>query len=79
MQVYSTLQKDLKNCTVLLITHRLSGVENADHIVFLKDGEVAEQGNHKQLLDRDGFYAEFVKQQNTSISRKTDDSTDVGH
>ncbi|KAA0702664.1 Antigen peptide transporter 1 [Triplophysa tibetana] len=78
-KVYSTLRKDLKNCTVLLITHRLSGVENADHIVFLKDGEVAEQGNHKQLLDRNGFYAEFVKQQNTSISRKTDDSTDVGH
>lgn len=79
MQVYSTLRKDLKNCTVLLITHRLSGVENADHIVFLKDGEVAEQGNHEQLLARNGFYAEFVRQQNTSISRNTEDSTDVGH
>ncbi|KAI7806642.1 antigen peptide transporter 1 [Triplophysa rosa] len=78
-KVYSTLRKDLKNCTVLLITHRLSGVENADHIVFLKDGKVAEQGNHEQLLARNEFYAEFVKQQNTSISRNTEDSTDVGH
>lgn len=78
-KVFSTLRKDLKNCTVLLITHRMSGVENADHIIFLKDGEVAEQGNHDQLLARNGFYAEFVRQQNTSISRNKEDSTDVGH
>uniref|UniRef100_A0A673JZR7 Antigen peptide transporter 1-like n=1 Tax=Sinocyclocheilus rhinocerous TaxID=307959 RepID=A0A673JZR7_9TELE len=66
---------ELKNCTVLLITHRLSGVENADHIIFLREGEVAEEGNHEQLLAKHGFYEEFVNQQNTSIHRNTGDVT----
>uniref|UniRef100_A0A8C1FI58 Antigen peptide transporter 1 n=2 Tax=Cyprinus carpio TaxID=7962 RepID=A0A8C1FI58_CYPCA len=57
----------LKNCTVLLISHRLSGVENADHIIFLREGEVAEEGNDEELRAKNGLYAEFVKQQNTSI------------
>ncbi|XP_052473394.1 antigen peptide transporter 1 isoform X3 [Carassius gibelio] len=74
-RVYSALRKELKNCTVLLITHRLSGVENADHIIFLREGEVAEEGNHEQLLAKHGFYAEFVKQQKTSIHRNTRDVT----
>uniref|UniRef100_A0A671RKM1 Antigen peptide transporter 1 n=1 Tax=Sinocyclocheilus anshuiensis TaxID=1608454 RepID=A0A671RKM1_9TELE len=74
-RVYSALRKELKNCTVLLITHRLSGVENADHIIFLREGEVAEEGNHAQLLAKHGFYEEFVNQQNTSIHRNTGDVT----
>ncbi|XP_016136985.1 antigen peptide transporter 1-like [Sinocyclocheilus grahami] len=74
-RVYSALRKELKNCTVLLITHRLSGVENADHIIFLREGEVAEEGNHEQLLAKHGFYEEFVNQQNTSIHRNTGDVT----
>ncbi|XDV39544.1 hypothetical protein PO909_008771 [Leuciscus waleckii] len=68
-RVYSALKKDLKRCTVLLITHRLSGVENADHIIFLREGEVVEEGNHQQLLAKQGYYAEFAKQQNTAIHR----------
>ncbi|KAK2903603.1 hypothetical protein Q8A67_008316 [Cirrhinus molitorella] len=73
-RVYNAL-KEMKNLTVLLITHRLSGVENADHIIFLREGEVAEEGNHKQLRAKNGFYEEFVKQQNTSIHRNTEDVT----
>lgn len=74
-RVYSALRKQLQRCTVLLISHRLSGVENADHILFLREGELVEEGNHQQLLDKQGFYAEFVKQQNTAIHRNTDDGT----
>uniref|UniRef100_A0A672SFG4 Antigen peptide transporter 1 n=1 Tax=Sinocyclocheilus grahami TaxID=75366 RepID=A0A672SFG4_SINGR len=74
-RVYSALQK---NCTVLLISHRLSGVENADHIIFLREGQVAEEGNHEELLAKHGFYEEFVNQQNTSIHRNTEDVTNSG-
>ncbi|KTF75807.1 hypothetical protein cypCar_00041376 [Cyprinus carpio] len=76
-RVYSAL-KELKNCTVLLISHRLSGVENADHIIFLREGEVAEEGNDEELRAKNGLYAEFVKQQNTSIHRNTEDVTNSG-
>ncbi|XP_056330772.1 antigen peptide transporter 1 [Danio aesculapii] len=74
-RVYSALRKELQSCTVLLISHRLSGVENADHILFLREGELVEEGNHQQLLDKQGLYAEFVKQQNTAIHRNADDCT----
>uniref|UniRef100_A0A8C1JSD8 Uncharacterized protein n=1 Tax=Cyprinus carpio TaxID=7962 RepID=A0A8C1JSD8_CYPCA len=77
VRVYSAL-KELKNCTVLLISHRLSGVENADHIIFLREGEVAEEGNDEELRAKNGLYAEFVKQQNTSIHRNTEDVTNSG-
>jgi ATP-binding cassette subfamily B protein len=42
--------------TVVLISHRLSTVRPADHIVLLRDGCVAEQGSHDQLMDLDGEY-----------------------
>ncbi|KAK7158369.1 hypothetical protein R3I93_009547 [Phoxinus phoxinus] len=77
-RVFSALRKDLKSCTVLLITHRLSGVENADHIVFLREGEVVEEGNHEQLMAKKGYYAEFAKQQNTAIHRNNaEDATNT--
>ena len=43
--------------TVLMIAHRLSTVRNADCIVVLSEGRVAEQGTHKELLDYGGLYA----------------------
>lgn len=58
-----------QQCSVLLIAHRLSAVEKADHIVFLKDGEIQEEGTHDELVKRGGLYAEFVQKQNTSIHR----------
>ncbi|XP_051577068.1 antigen peptide transporter 1 [Myxocyprinus asiaticus] len=76
-RVYSALRKDMRKCTVLLISNGLSGVESADHIVFLREGEVVEQGNHSELLAKNGLYAEFVKQQNASIQRKTKDATNT--
>ena len=46
---------------VFIITHRLSTIRNADQIVFLEDGVVAESGNHDDLMAKDtGRYREFV-------------------
>lgn len=42
--------------TVLVIAHRLQTVERADHIVFLDNGEVVEQGTHQQLMAKQGHY-----------------------
>ena len=43
--------------TAVIVSHRLSAVMDADHILVLKDGKVSEQGNHASLLARDGWYA----------------------
>lgn len=56
---------DLKeqNKTIIIITHRLSSITHADKIIVLKDGKVIEEGQHRPLLDSNGYYAELWKMQ----------------
>jgi len=49
--------------TTLLISHRVSTVQNADDIVVLRDGEIVERGTHGELLALDGYYAELYRRQ----------------
>ncbi|CAJ1952462.1 unnamed protein product [Cylindrotheca closterium] len=49
--------------TVLVIAHRLGTIRNADNIIVLKDGSVAEQGTHEQLMKQNGAYAEMWNMQ----------------
>jgi ATP-binding cassette subfamily C protein CydCD len=49
--------------TTLVIAHRLSTVRNADRIIVLEDGRVAETGSHRELLDKGGLYAHLVSRQ----------------
>lgn len=49
--------------TSFVIAHRLSTIKNADLILVMKDGDIIESGNHKELLDRNGFYADLYNSQ----------------
>ena len=53
----------LKGRTSFVIAHRLSTIKNSDMILVLKDGDVIESGNHEQLLEKGGFYAELYNSQ----------------
>jgi len=53
----------MQNRTSFVIAHRLSTIRNADLILVMKDGDIVEQGNHKDLLVRGGFYAELYNSQ----------------
>ncbi|XP_072548532.1 antigen peptide transporter 1 [Salminus brasiliensis] len=70
--VHQALLTNKNHRTILLITHRMSGVELADNVIFLRAGEVVGQGTHAELLLRESAYAEFVQQQNTGFHRKLD-------
>jgi ABC-type multidrug transport system ATPase subunit len=49
------LENLMKNRTTIVIAHRLSTIENADRIIVMHQGKVAEQGSHQQLMQQDGF------------------------
>ena len=49
--------------TSFVIAHRLSTIKNADVIIVMRNGDIVEQGNHEELLERNGFYAELYKSQ----------------
>jgi ATP-binding cassette, subfamily B, multidrug efflux pump len=49
--------------TSFVIAHRLSTIKNADLILVMKDGDIIESGNHIELLEKNGFYAELYNSQ----------------
>jgi ATP-binding cassette subfamily B protein len=62
-EIQSALDVVSKNRTTLVIAHRLSTVVNADEIIVLKGGEIAERGNHAALLEQNGLYASMWNRQ----------------
>jgi len=60
--------------TVLVIAHRLGTIRNADNILVLKDGVVAEEGTHEELVERNGVYAEMWNMQLHSSTASTSGS-----
>ncbi|SHK29130.1 ATP-binding cassette, subfamily B [Hathewaya proteolytica DSM 3090] len=67
METEYQLLKNLRNkenkATTFIIAHRISAVKNADLILFMEDGEVKEQGTHKELVEKKGKYYEIYKEQ----------------
>ena len=61
--IHDNLQQFFKGKTVLIIAHRLSTVKNADQIIVLKNGKIAEIGNHQQLVQNKADYFNLVKNQ----------------
>jgi ATP-binding cassette subfamily B protein len=61
--IQAALDEVSRNRTTVVIAHRLSTVVNADEILVLRDGLVAERGNHAQLLAQDGLYAQMWSRQ----------------
>jgi ATP-binding cassette subfamily B protein len=53
----------MKSGTSFIIAHRLSTIKNADLILVLKDGDIVEQGAHRELLEKQGFFAELYNSQ----------------
>ncbi|MEP2707476.1 MAG: ABC transporter ATP-binding protein/permease [Roseibium sp.] len=62
-EIQSALDQVSRNRTTLVIAHRLSTVVNADQIIVLEAGEIAERGTHTELLDQDGLYASMWARQ----------------
>ena len=57
------MDKVMEGRTSFIIAHRLSTIKNSDKIFVLKDGDIVESGNHEELLEKGGFYAELYNSQ----------------
>ncbi len=65
-RVCNQLKSECKGLTVFFITHRLTTIQNADTIILMNEGVIAEKGNHDQLLEKRGRYFALYKQQEGS-------------
>ncbi|HDD44350.1 MAG TPA: hypothetical protein ENG63_05775 [Candidatus Desulfofervidus auxilii] len=59
--VQKALENLLTDRTALIIAHRLSTIVNADKIAVVNNGHIVEEGKHKELLAKNGFYAKLYK------------------
>jgi ATP-binding cassette subfamily B protein len=66
--IQEALSKLIKNKTVLIIAHRMRTIANADHIIVLKDGVVAEEGTPAELTEKAGIYDHMVKTQTAALN-----------
>jgi ATP-binding cassette subfamily B protein len=62
-QILRGLREATREKTVVVISHRMSAVRDADMIIVLDEGRIVEAGTHAQLVERDGIYAEIFQQQ----------------
>ncbi|CBK73556.1 ABC-type multidrug transport system, ATPase and permease components [Butyrivibrio fibrisolvens 16/4] len=62
-KIQSAFNKMMEGRTTFVVAHRLSTIREADVILFVKDGQIVEQGNHSELLQKDGFYAKLYRSQ----------------
>ena len=61
--VQKAMDKLTKGRTSFIIAHRLSTIKNADLILVMNEGNIIEQGTHKELMKQNGFYAELYNSQ----------------
>ena len=62
-KIFTSLEKNMEGKSVILITHRFSTVKNADKILMLENGEIIEQGSHRELMQLNGKYAQLFTMQ----------------
>ena len=67
-EIQSALRQVSANRTTLVIAHRLSTVVEADEIIVLQEGRIAERGTHASLIAEDGLYAEMWRRQSEAVA-----------
>ena len=61
--IQDAMDRLMNGRTSFIIAHRLSTIKNADIILVMKDGDIVEQGNHEELLAKNGFYSQLYNSQ----------------
>ena len=67
-RIQEAMRELMKGKTCFVIAHRLSTIRSADHILVMRDGQVAEQGTHESLMEAGGFYKQLYQAQFDAVS-----------
>ena len=67
--ILNELKKNNKDTSTIIVCHRVSSAKNADYILVLKDGEIAQYGTHKELVNKAGYYKELYEEQHTEETK----------
>lgn len=67
IKLQEALQRLMQNRTTFVIAHRLNTIQNADQILVVYEGEIAERGTHETLLKKKGLYYQMYKQKENTI------------
>ena len=62
-RVFTNIMESLKDITVILISHRISTMKEADMIAVMENGRIAEKGSHDELISKSGLYNRIYKKQ----------------
>lgn len=68
-RIFRSLSSEIDGKTTVIISHRVSSLRNADQIIVIEDGHIAERGNHKDLLLQNGLYAQIYEKQMLEVER----------
>lgn len=71
-KILEELQKEKTSRTTIIVSHRISTIRNAKHIIVIDNGSVIEQGSHAVLLKKKGFYYDLYKKQQTDLKNNED-------
>ena len=63
MKLYSEIKKAFEDKTVVFVSHRVGFANLAERILFVNGGEIVEDGSHKELMEKKGFYYNFYREQ----------------
>lgn len=76
-QILRNLKANRRGKTTLIIAHRISTIQNADHILVLDDGKIAEYGTHEELMEQNGLYRSIYEKQQLEkqLSEEAEDET----
>ena len=69
-RIIRNLNNNFKDKTLLIVSHRVSCVKNADKIIVLENGKIIQDGTHTDLINIKGFYKDLFSKQNTEINKE---------